>query len=99
MTILKLDTPDLLEVGTKQKVLCSLEGLFPVSEAQISLELGGHTLTSKSTNHGNLVEATALVEVTAELEGTQQLHCVLELANQTLRAQRTLSIYSKKGWA
>ncbi|KAK7800488.1 hypothetical protein U0070_024268 [Myodes glareolus] len=94
LTIPKLDTPDLLEVGTKQKVLCSLEDLFPASEAQISLELGGHTLISKSRNHGDLVLATALVEVTAELEGTQQLRCVLELANQTLIAERTLNIYS-----
>ncbi|CAO2635929.1 Intercellular adhesion molecule 1 [Lemmus lemmus] len=93
-TILKLDTPDLLEVGTKREVLCSLEGLFPASEAQISLELAGHTLTSKSRNHRDLVSATALVEVTAELEGTQQLRCVLELADQTRRAERTLSIYS-----
>ncbi|XP_049981507.1 intercellular adhesion molecule 1 isoform X2 [Alexandromys fortis] len=94
VTIPKLDTPDLLEVGTKQKVLCSLEGLFPASEAQISLELGGHTLTSKTTNHRDLVSAMALVEVTAELEGTQQLLCVLDLADQTLRAERILSIYS-----
>ncbi|XP_038179988.1 intercellular adhesion molecule 1 [Arvicola amphibius] len=94
VNILKLDTRDLLEVGTKQEVRCSLEGLFPASEAQISLELGGHTLTSKSRNHGDLVLASALVEATAELEGTQQLHCVLELADQTLRAERTLSIYS-----
>lgn len=94
LTIPKLDTPDLLEVGTKQKVLCSLEDLFPASEAQISLELGDHTLTSKSRNHGDSVLATALVEVTAEMEGTQQLRCVLELADQTLRAERTLSIYS-----
>ena len=27
-TIPKLDTPDLLEVGTQQKLFCSLEGLF-----------------------------------------------------------------------
>ncbi|KAH0511953.1 Intercellular adhesion molecule 1 [Microtus ochrogaster] len=94
VTIPKLDTSDLLEVGTKQKVLCSLEGLFPASEAQISLELGGYTLTSKSTNHRDLVSAMALVEVTAELEGTQQLLCVLKLADQTLRAERILSIYS-----
>ncbi|XP_041513680.1 intercellular adhesion molecule 1 isoform X1 [Microtus oregoni] len=94
VTIPKLDTSDLLEVGTKQKVLCSLEGLFPASEAQISLELGGHTLTSKSTNHRDLVLAMALVEVTVELEGTQKLLCVLKLADQTLRAERILSIYS-----
>ncbi|CAH6855944.1 intercellular adhesion molecule 1 [Phodopus roborovskii] len=92
VTILKLDTPDLLEVGTVQKVMCSLGGLFPASEAQITLELGGHTLTSKSTNHRDLVSATALV--TAELEGTQQLRCVLELADQILEAERNLSIYN-----
>ncbi|XP_052609666.1 intercellular adhesion molecule 1 [Peromyscus californicus insignis] len=90
----KLNSPDLLEVGTQQKVSCYLEGLFPASEAQLHLELGGHILTSKSTNRGDLVSATALVDVPAELEGTQQLRCVLELADQTRQAEKTLNIYS-----
>ncbi|XP_005078650.1 intercellular adhesion molecule 1 isoform X2 [Mesocricetus auratus] len=92
VTIPKLDSPDLLEVGTMQKVMCSLGGLFPASEARITLELGGRTLTSESTNHGDSVSATALVS--SELEGTQQLRCVLELADQILEAERTLSIYN-----
>ncbi|XP_036049715.1 intercellular adhesion molecule 1 [Onychomys torridus] len=90
----KLNSPDLLEVGTLQKVFCDLEGLFPASEARLHLELGGHILTSKSTNHGDSVSATALVEVTGELEGTQQLRCVLELADQNLQAEKTLNIYN-----
>lgn len=90
----KLNSSDLLEVGTSQKVVCYLEGLFPASEAQLHLELGGHTLTSKSTNRGDLVSATALVEVTPELEGTHQLRCVLELADQNREAEKTLNIYS-----
>lgn len=80
-------------------MVCYLEGLFPASEAQLHLELGGHTLTSKSTSRGDLVSATALVEVTPELEGTHQLRCVLELADQNREAEKTLNIYSKKGRA
>lgn len=95
----KLDTPDLLEVGTRQKLVCSLEGLFPASEAQMYLELGGQVLTHKKTSGQDFVSVTALVEVTEKMDATQQLRCVLELGGQILEAQRTLSIYSKKGWA
>ncbi|KAL1782680.1 Intercellular adhesion molecule 1 [Sigmodon hispidus] len=94
VTIPKLDTPDFMEVGTLHKVFCSLEGVFPASEAQIYLELGNRILTAKSTNHGNSVSATASVEASAELEGTQELRCVLELADQMITAKRTLSIYN-----
>ncbi|XP_034366791.1 intercellular adhesion molecule 1 [Arvicanthis niloticus] len=90
----KLDTPDLLEVGTQQRLLCSLEGLFPAPEAQIYLELGGRMLTQESTNSRDFVSATALVEVTEEFDRTMPLRCVLKLADQTLETQRTLRIYN-----
>lgn len=96
-TIPKLDTPDLLEVGTQQKLFCSLEGLFPASEARIYLELGGQMPTQESTNSSDSVSATALVEVTEEFDRTLPLRCVLELADQILETQRTLTVYSKKG--
>lgn len=92
--VLKLDTPDLLEVGTQQKFLCSLEGLFPASEAQIYLEMGGQMLTLESTNSRDFVSATASVEVTEKLDRTLQLRCVLELADQTLEMEKTLRIYN-----
>nr|XP_021504876.1 intercellular adhesion molecule 1 [Meriones unguiculatus] len=94
VTIPKLDAPDLLEVGTRQKLVCSLEGLFPASEAQISLELGGRRLPHEMTSGRDFVSATALVEVTEETDATQQLRCVLELGDQSLEAQRNLSIYN-----
>ncbi|XP_055457442.1 intercellular adhesion molecule 1 [Psammomys obesus] len=94
VTIPKLDAPDLLEVGTRQKLVCSLEGLFPASEAQISLELGGRMLPHEMTIGRDFVSATALVEVTEETDATQQLLCVLELGGQSLEAQRNLSIYN-----
>lgn len=93
-TVLKLDTPDLLEVGTQQKLLCSLEGLFPASEAQIYLELGGQMLTLETTKDRDFVSATALVEVTEKLDRTLTLRCVLELADQILETQKTLRIYN-----
>ncbi|XP_029410406.1 intercellular adhesion molecule 1 isoform X2 [Nannospalax galili] len=94
VTLPKLDTPVILEVGTQHLVLCSLQGLFPASEAQVHLEVGGQRLNPTTTGSRDLVSATAPLEVTAELEGTQQLRCVVELAEQTLEAQETLSIYS-----
>lgn len=93
----KLDTPDLLEVGTQQKLVCSLEGLFPASEAQMYLELGGGRLTQESTNGRDFVSVTALLNVTEEFDRTLPLRCVLKLADQILETQRTLTIYSKKG--
>nr|BAE40221.1 unnamed protein product [Mus musculus] len=93
-TIPKLDTPDLLEVGTQQKLFCSLEGLFPASEARIYLELGGQMPTQESTNSSDSVSATALVEVTEEFDRTLPLRCVLELADQILETQRTLTVYN-----
>ncbi|XP_051011934.1 intercellular adhesion molecule 1 [Acomys russatus] len=94
VTTLKLDTPDFLEVGTQQKLHCSLEGLFPASDAQIHLELGGQRLPQEKTSSRDFVSATTLVEVTGELEGTQQLRCVLELAGHILKDQKTLHIYN-----
>lgn len=90
----KLDTPDLLEVGTQQKLVCSLEGLFPASEAQMYLELGGGRLTQESTNGRDFVSATALLNVTEEFDRTLPLRCVLKLADQILETQRTLTIYN-----
>lgn len=90
----KLDTPDLLEVGTQQKLFCSLEGLFPASEAQMYLELGGRRLTQESTNGRDFVSAAALLEVTEEFNRTLPLRCVLKLADQILETQRTLTVYN-----
>ncbi|XP_052044920.1 intercellular adhesion molecule 1 [Apodemus sylvaticus] len=93
-TNLKLDTPDLLEVGTQQKLLCSLEGLFPASEAQIYLELGGRRLTQESTTGRDFVSTTAFLEVTEKFDRSLPLRCVLKLADQILEMQRTLTIYN-----
>ena len=53
--------------------------------------------TQESTNSSDSVSATALVEVTEEFDRTLPLRCVLELADQILETQRTLTVYSKKG--
>ncbi|GAB1293923.1 Intercellular adhesion molecule 1 [Apodemus speciosus] len=90
----KLHTPDLLEVGTQQKLFCLLEGLFPASEAQIYLELAGRRLTQKSTKGRDFVSTTALLEVTEEFDRTLPLRCVLKLADQILETQKTLTIYN-----
>uniref|UniRef100_A0A8C5KKR3 Intercellular adhesion molecule 1 n=1 Tax=Jaculus jaculus TaxID=51337 RepID=A0A8C5KKR3_JACJA len=87
-------TPDILEVGTVQPVLCSLDGLFPAFEAKVHLELGEQRLHSLTTNIEDFASAKALVEVTKEQEGTQWLVCVVELANHKLETQRNLTIYS-----
>lgn len=90
----KIVTSDVLEVGTRQPVQCSLDGLFPALEAKIHLELGEQRLHSITTNSKDLVSAEAMVEVTQEQEGTQWLVCVVELANHSLETRRNLTIYS-----
>ncbi|XP_042549608.1 intercellular adhesion molecule 1 [Dipodomys spectabilis] len=89
-----LEVPVALEAGTRQRVGCSLDGLFPALEAQIHLELGGERLNSTTAYSKDSVSATATVEVTADQEGPQNLLCAVSLGNQTRQTQRTVTVYS-----
>lgn len=93
----QLVSPQVLEVDTQGTVVCSLDGLFPVSEAQVYLALGDQKLNPTITYGNNSLSAKASVKVTAEEEGTQQLLCAVMLGTQTQETRQTVTIYSKKG--
>lgn len=90
----QLDTRRILEVGTVQPVVCSMDGLFPVSEAQVHLALGDQRLNPTVTYNEDSLSATAVVEGTAEHEGDRQLVCAVTLGGQQQESWRNLTVYS-----
>ncbi|XP_045401420.1 intercellular adhesion molecule 1 [Lemur catta] len=95
-TGLQLVTPRVLEMGTQDTVVCFLDGLFPVSEAQVHLALGDRRLDPMSTitYHGDSLSAETVLEGKAEEEGSQQLTCAVMLGNQSLETRQSVTIYS-----
>uniref|UniRef100_A0A8D2GRW1 Intercellular adhesion molecule 3 n=1 Tax=Urocitellus parryii TaxID=9999 RepID=A0A8D2GRW1_UROPR len=65
----RLVAPLSLEVGTSWPVDCTLDGLFPVSEAQVQLALGDQMLNPAVSIHGDTLRATATVIARADQEG------------------------------
>ncbi|KAF7465504.1 intercellular adhesion molecule 1 [Marmota monax] len=94
MTSPQLETPRILEVGTSEKVVCSMGGLFPASEARVHLALGDHRLNTTVTYNKDSLSATAWVEGTAENEGDHPLVCAIMLGNQSQESWRNLTVYS-----
>ncbi|XP_003798092.1 intercellular adhesion molecule 1 [Otolemur garnettii] len=93
-TLPKLVTPGLLETGTEGTVECSLDGLFPVLEAQIHLALGDQRLNPKITYKNESLLAKAFVKANAEEKGSQQLTCAVILGNQSRQISQRVTIYS-----
>ncbi|XP_059552838.1 intercellular adhesion molecule 1 isoform X1 [Myotis daubentonii] len=89
-----LVTPGIMEVGTQRSVTCSLDGLFPASEAQVHLALEDQRLTPTIKYSKDSLSATALVEVAPGDEGVQQLTCAVTLGNQSQRTRESVTIYS-----
>ncbi|XP_036985015.2 intercellular adhesion molecule 1 [Artibeus jamaicensis] len=91
---LRLATPRIMEVGTQSLVNCTLDGLFPASEAQVYLTLKDRRLEPTVKYSSDSLCATALVRVNAGEEGIQQLRCTVTLANQNRRTIENVTIYS-----
>ncbi|XP_055975861.1 intercellular adhesion molecule 1 [Sorex fumeus] len=91
-TLPSLEAPTLVEVGTEWRVACTLDGLFPVSEAGVELVLGDVQLPTMTTYHEDFISARALVE--AAEEGEQQLKCTLTLGTEVRQHSKTLRFYS-----
>ncbi|XP_036097166.1 intercellular adhesion molecule 3 [Molossus molossus] len=90
----RLVVPRFLEMGTSQPVDCTLDGLFPASEAQVQLVLGDQMLNSTVTSHGDKLTATAIVTASTELEGTQEIVCKVTLGGESQETRKNLTIYS-----
>lgn len=90
-TLPSLEAPMLVELGTSPQVNCTLDGLFPVSEAEVHLVLGHDLLKPMITYHKNSVSAKTWVM--AAKEGEQQLKCTVMLATERRHTQKTLTFY------
>ncbi|KAF6094262.1 intercellular adhesion molecule 5 [Phyllostomus discolor] len=90
----RLAVPRLLEVGSERPVSCALDGLFPVSEAQVYLALGDQRLSPDITLEGDALRATATATASAEQEGTRQLVCNMTLGGETRETRENVTVYS-----
>ncbi|XP_012496765.1 PREDICTED: intercellular adhesion molecule 1 [Propithecus coquereli] len=90
----QLDSPWVLEMGTQGTVVCFLDGLFPVSEAQVHLALGDRRLDPTITYHRDSLSAKAPLEAKAEEEGSHQLTCAVMLGNQSRETRQSVTVYS-----
>ncbi|XP_045048483.2 intercellular adhesion molecule 1 isoform X2 [Desmodus rotundus] len=91
---LRLAAPRIMEVGTQLPVNCTLDGLFPASEAQVYLALKDQRLEPTVKYSSDSLCATASVRVNAGEEGIQQLRCTVTLGNQSRRTGEKVTIYS-----
>lgn len=74
---------------------CTLDGLFPASEAGVYLSLGDQRLQPAVTFDGDSLVATAIATPSAEQEGTRQLMCSVTLGGESRETQENLTVYSK----
>ncbi|XP_006898902.1 PREDICTED: intercellular adhesion molecule 3 [Elephantulus edwardii] len=88
-----LRAPWILEVGRESKVACSLDGVFPVWEAEMSLKLGNQTLNPVVVRNGDMLNATATATAQEEQEDAQ-VACIVTLGGESLEAQKTVAMYS-----
>ncbi|XP_057565473.1 intercellular adhesion molecule 1 isoform X1 [Hippopotamus amphibius kiboko] len=89
-----LDAPRVLEVGTRWLVNCTLDGLFPASEAEVYLALGDHRPNLTVTYSDDSVLAQAWVMGNVEDEGTHNLKCEVNLGDQSRRSLEDVTVYS-----
>ncbi|XP_018870771.1 intercellular adhesion molecule 5 [Gorilla gorilla gorilla] len=90
----RLAAPRLLEVGSERPVSCTLDGLFPASEARVYLALGDQNLSPDVTLEGDAFVATATATASAEQEGARQLVCNVTLGGENRETRENVTIYS-----
>lgn len=90
----RLIVPRFLEVGTSRPVDCTLDGLFPASEAQVQLALGDQMLNSSVSSQGDTLTATATATASTE-EGAWEIVCNVTLGGESREIRENLTIYSK----
>ena len=95
MTLPRLVVPRFSEVETSWTVDCTLDGLFPASEAQVQLALGDQMLNATVVSHSDTLTATATAK--AEQEGTQEIVCNVTLGGESRETRENVKAYSKRG--
>ncbi|XP_004716901.2 intercellular adhesion molecule 1 [Echinops telfairi] len=89
-----LTTPRILEVGRETTVTCTLEGVFPVWEAQVYMTLGDQRLNPVTVPDAAPLSVTASVVADSDENETQPLTCAVFLGNQSQQTRETVTIYS-----
>ncbi|CAN0429855.1 unnamed protein product [Rangifer tarandus platyrhynchus] len=87
-----LEAPRVVEAGSRWPVKCTLDGLFPASDAEVYLVLGDQKLESNLTYNGDSVSAEAWLEENEE--GTHSLNCSVKLGEKDRRTHSNVTIYS-----
>ncbi|XP_057565472.1 intercellular adhesion molecule 3 [Hippopotamus amphibius kiboko] len=95
MTPPRLVVPRFSEVETPWPVHCTVDGLFPASEAQVQLALGDQILNATVVRHGDTLTATATAK--AEQEGAQEIVCNVTLGGETRETRENVTAYSFQG--
>ena len=72
---------------------CTLDGLFPASDAKVYLVLGDQKLESNITYDGDSVLAKAWMEENEE--GNHSLKCSVSLGEDGRRKRESVIVYSK----
>ncbi|PNI51632.1 ICAM3 isoform 8 [Pan troglodytes] len=93
----RLVAPRFLEVETSWPVDCTLDGLFPASEAQVYLALGDQMLNATVMNHGDTLTATATATARADQEGAREIVCNVTLGGERREARENLTVFSFLG--
>lgn len=75
---------------------CSLDGLFPASEARVYLALGAQRLHPDITLEGDALTAAATATASAEQEGARQLACSVTLGRESRETWENVTVYSKR---
>lgn len=91
----RLVFPQFWEMETSWPVNCSLDGLFPASEAHIQLALGNQMLNATVVSHADTLTATATAKT--EQEGTQEIVCNVTLGVEKRETRENLFAYSFQG--
>lgn len=89
-----LTAPRLLEVGSEGFVSCSLDGLFPATEAGVVLALGDQKLSPSVTLDGDALLATAAAMAGVEQEGAGQFVCSVTLGGESRESRENVTVYS-----
>ncbi|XP_019819699.2 intercellular adhesion molecule 3 [Bos indicus] len=91
----RLVFPRFWEMETSWPVNCSLDGLFPASEAHIQLALGNQMLNATVVSHADTLTATATAKT--EQEGTQEIVCNVTLGVENRETRESLVAYRFQG--
>lgn len=88
--------PRLLEVGKPWNATCSLEGLFPASEAHVHMQLGNQMLHPTVHTREDTVEAFVQVSNQTQ-EGHHNFLCSVSLGLERRKSLKYLTFYSFAG--